>query len=137
MVARGAAAALVLLMFSAPVRAQAVAPGDLVGTWDIRVNGGTADGDLGVIEIVEGAAGLEAYMSFTDTSAGVTATERCRVEIADPQISVICEVLTPDRSTYAPDDFDLRLTFPNRMEGRMLSLTTGAAVLTRRIVPMS
>ena len=124
----------VLIAASLPARAAS----GLLGIWDIEVTGGTAIGDVGVIVIREtGHGGLIGDLEYRDADAEVTATERCEVRERADLISITCTVLTPDSPLYFPDDFNLRLVSPNRLEGRLYSATGGPAVFVRREVPMS
>jgi hypothetical protein len=60
----------------------------------------------------------------------------CEVAVAGDAVSVACLVLHP-MFGYTPDDLHLRVAGPDRLVGRLVSSTTGAAELTRRAVPLS
>jgi hypothetical protein len=109
----------------------------LIGTWNIQVHGGTAEGDYGRIDIRREEGGLVGDMTFTDVSAEITATEFCQVWPGDPVISIYCVVLTPDPATYAADNLSMRRVSLDRLEGRMLSTTEGPATMTRGEAPTS
>ena len=127
-------ALLWLLLIATP----AMATSDLLGIWDIEVTGGTAAGDGGFIVIREGQDGaLVGDLTYRDADAEVTAIEICGIERDGQVVQIRCKVITPDVSTYWPDDFFLQIVGPNRMEGRLHSATTGPAVFTRREVPLS
>lgn len=121
------------LALAAPARSDEAL---LIGVWDIRVTGDTADGDHGVISIRRDGDRLVGDMTFTDVSASVSATQTCLVTAAGASVGVACTVLTP-LSGYAPDDLDLTIRSYNVLVGRLMSTTTGDAVLTRRVVPLS
>ncbi len=125
--------ALILICLAPP----AWASSELLGIWDIEVTGGTANGDVGVIVIREENGALVGELEYHDADARVTAQELCDVREARGVISITCKVLSPISSDYWPDDFNLRLVSPNRMEGRLHSATGGPAVFIRREVPMS
>jgi hypothetical protein len=109
----------------------------LLGTWDITVTDGSAVGDHGTLTIVRRNGVYEGDMVFVDADAGITATERCNVWPDLPAVKVYCVVLTPQSPTYLPDNLTLDVVNPNRMEGRLVSATTGTAILTRKSVPSS
>lgn len=128
-----AALMLGLVLLAGPARADDAV---LLGVWDIRVSGDTADGDYGVITIRRQGDALVADMTFTDVSADVTARQTCAVAANGAQVGVVCQVLTPEVG-YAPDDLQLTIASANLLVGRLVSTTTGKAVLTRRVVPLS
>jgi hypothetical protein len=109
----------------------------LLGTWDITITDGSAVGDHGTLNIEKRNGVYEGDMVFVDADAGVTATERCNVWPDLPAVKVYCVVLTPQRPTYLPDNLTLQVANPNRLEGQLVSATTGTAILTRQSVPSS
>lgn len=109
----------------------------LLGTWDITVTDGSAVGDLGTLTILRRNGIYEGDMTFVDVDAGITATERCNVWPALPKVTVYCTVLSPVPPTYRPDNLVLEVANPNRLVGRLVSATTGTAILTRQVVPSS
>lgn len=131
---RHVALALALLQSGAGV---ARADDTLVGAWSIDVHGGDAAGDHGTIVIRREEDRLVADLTYTDARAGITATEACQVWVGSPTISIWCEVLAPKRDDYWPDNFALRRVGADRMEGHVLSISTGDATLTREEVPTS
>lgn len=126
---------LLLALALTPLTANATSA--LLGIWDIEVVGGTANGDAGVIVIREQDGKLVADLEYHDADARVTATEICDVREQSVFISITCRVITPQSPDYFPDDFNLHVVGPNRLEGRLHSATGGPAVFTRREVPMS
>ena len=81
-------------------------------------------------------------MVFVDVSeVETTATESCRIWHGTPTIQVYCNVLTVDPSvyvpTYVPDNLVLTLVSADRMEGQIVSATTGFTTLTRGAAPNS
>lgn len=127
------ALALALLALPGP----AMATSELLGVWDIEITGGSANGDVGVISIYEQDGRLVADLEYHDADARVTATEFCEVRERAVFISITCTVITPISPDYYPDNFNVRLVSPSRMEGKLHSATGGPAVFTRREVPMS
>jgi hypothetical protein len=125
--------ALILAAAALPAAADDI----LLGTWDITVTDGSAVGDHGTLTIERRNGVYEGDMVFVDVSHGTTATERCNVWPDLPAVKVYCVVLTPLSPTYLPDNLTLNLVNPNRMEGQLVSGTTGTAILTRQSVPSS
>jgi hypothetical protein len=132
-----AALTLAAILPAGPAPADVADMGALVGTWTIAVHDGSARGDHGTITISRSGDGLVGDMTFTDASAQVQSTQVCQVWPGDPTISIWCTVLTPDPGGYAPDNLSVRLVSSDRMEGVMISLTSGRATLTRGETPTS
>lgn len=109
----------------------------LIGTWSIEVHGGEPAGDHGAITIRREGDRLVGDLTYVDTRADITATEHCQVWVGTPTISIWCEVLAPKRDDYWPDHFAMRRVSHDRMEGQVLSISAGAATMTREGAPTS
>lgn len=120
-----------------PAATFARADDTLIGTWDIEVHEGIPAGDYGTITIRRDGDRLVGDLTYTDTRADITASEFCQVWVGTPTITIWCEVLAPKLDDYWPDNFAMRRVSHDRMEGQVLSITSGAATMTRGEVPTS
>lgn len=126
--------AAALCAFVAPAAAQA--PRDFAGTWAFRTDQYGPGSLSGAAVIQPGRRGgaftirLMAQEHNLETGAITSVAQTCTGVATGGQLSITCE-LAEEMENYAPDNFELSLTAPGRMEGVLQSASHAQALFVR------
>lgn len=124
--------ALAFCAFAAPATAQSSR--DFAGTWAFRTDqyGETSLSGAVIIRPERRGAFSIALVAQEQTAGGeiITAPQICTGVATGPQLSITCQ-LTDATPNYAPDNFELTLSGPGRMEGVLQSALQAQALFVR------